>query len=399
MSPFRTLRLLAFGLFSLFLFSQCSIHRAVSASAEEAIVVQKDSVFDHIYERRLADADILRPKGFFTPEPTLDETLFSTVPVYYATDRQPTGKLDPYRFYSGKPDRAGLHFGKCMVTVPAIHELGELERPKWWTLEFSEDTRKHMVLKEVVIQSEADFFQELHLAGLAADKREALVFIHGFNVSFDEAALRAAQITYDVSFGGVTLLYSWPSKGSPLKYGKDGKQNEATEPNLEYFLETLAREGGFDKIHIVAHSMGNRALTASLIDLAQKSPDRPLFGQIILAAPDVDSKTFVQDIAPLIHQTAQNVTLYASSKDKALLLSEKIHKSPRAGEAGKNLVVVDHIETIDASDIDTDFLGHSYFANTWLLINDLHYLIDRGWVAEKRGLKETDREKQKYWAF
>ncbi|MBK8491311.1 MAG: alpha/beta hydrolase [Saprospirales bacterium] len=395
----HSFRLLLFSILSLLLLPDCRVPMAALSQEKEAQLIEKDSRFEEIVAQRRIDLDLPTPKGFMTPEPGLDETLFSTVPVYYATDRKPSGKLDPYKFYSGKPDPEGLAFGKCIVTIPAIHELGELERPSWWTLEFSENTARHMVLKEVSPLSESDFFQELQLAGLTSNKHEALVFIHGFNVSFDEAALQAAQIAYDVSFGGIPVLYSWPSKGSVFKYGKDGKQNATTVPHLEYFLEALAQNGGFEKIHIVAHSMGNRALTESLMNLARKEPDQRLFDQVILAAPDVDSKAFVQDIAPLIYQTAQNVTLYASSKDKALLLSEKINKAPRAGEAGEHLVVVDHIETVDASDIDTDFLGHSYFSNTWLLIDDLHKLIDKGWVAERRELKTKERERWRYWLF
>jgi esterase/lipase superfamily enzyme len=195
------------------------------------------------------------------------------------------------------------------------------------------------------------------------------------------------------------MLYSWPSEGTFLKYWGDGERNHASIPYLEYFLERLAEQEGFDKIHLVAHSMGNQALTQSLVNLAKKHQNNPLFGQVILAAPDIDSKTFIEEIAPVIHQTAENVTLYASAKDKALLLSKKINKGSRAGQAGKHLVVVDHIETVDASDIDTDFLGHRYIANTWLLINDLHVLINRGLPAPQRALIREKKQKWFYWRF
>lgn len=384
---------------ALFTSSSCTGSKAAWSADAETMRVEKDSIFEKILEKRLEESDIPRPKGMIGAEPLLDPNQYATVPVYYATDRKPSGKDDPYRFYSGKPDPEGLHFGKCMVTIPAIHELGEIERPLWWKVEFSESPGRHMVLKEVRPLDEAEFFSQLHWDALVADKKEALVFIHGFNVSFDEAALRAAQIAYDVSFKGVPVCYSWPSAGKVTQYRKDGRQNNGTIPNLEYFLETLAAEGQLDQIHIVAHSMGNQALTQTLVNLARENPKNPLFGQVILAAPDVDAKTFVQDIAPLISSTAQNITLYASSKDKALLLSQKIHKGPRAGTAGEHLVLSPHLETIDASHIDTDFLGHSYFSNTWLLINDLHALIHKGLKAPMRPLQESERNNWIYWFF
>jgi len=390
---------IAFGISLSLAFFQCKSPASLQSPDDPGIAIERDSIFEEIFAQRLAEAEIPVPKGFAGRDVVFDSTRFSTVPVYYTTDRRVSGKSDPYLFYSGKPDPAGLHFGKCMVTIPAIHEIGEIERPGWWKVEFTETPEKHITLKEISPLSETDFFQELRLSGLQPEKREALVFIHGFNVSFGEAALRAAQLAYDVSFVGIPVFYSWPSTGNVLKYGRDGKQNASTISNLEYFLETLAAQGDFNQIHIVAHSMGNQALTRCLMDMAQKKPDAALFGQIVLAAPDVDAKAFVETIAPVIGRTARNITLYASDRDKALQLSEKINKAPRAGEAGEDLVVVAPIETIDASEIDTDFLGHSYFANTWLLINDLHYLLNQGLEADERNLRNKEKGNWKFWFF
>jgi len=86
--------------------------------------------------------------------------------------------------------------------------------------------------------------------------------------------------------------------GNVFKYKKDGRQNAFSARNLKYFLETLATQGGFDQIHIVAHSMGNQVLTQCLMSMAGEKPETRLFGQIILAAPDVDAKAFVEVIAP-----------------------------------------------------------------------------------------------------
>ena len=81
------------------------------------------------------------------------------------------------------------------------------------------------------------------------------------------------------------------------------------------------------------------------------------------------------------------------------ILSQQFNKVPRAGEGGKNLIVVETVETVDASSIDTDFLGHNYFANTWLLINDLYKVLNKGWNAEQRKLKDGRKNNKKYWAF
>ncbi len=384
---------------ALFILPFCKSPTAIYQAENQPPIIEKDTIFEEIFDHRWETADIDRPKGMIGAGQLLDETRFSVVPVYYATDRKPSGKQDPYLFFTGNPGKDSLYFGKCMVTIPTIHELGEIERPKWWKAEFAENPCKHMVIKELKPLAEEGFYEQLHWDALLADRKEALVFIHGFNVSFDEAALCAAQIAYDVSFQGIPMLYSWPSRGEVTKYRKDGRRNAATVPNLEYFLETLADRGGFDQIHIVAHSMGNQALTQTLMNLAEERPEKPMFGQVILAAPDVDSREFVEVIAPAIRQTASNVTLYASAKDKALLLSQLINKGLRAGTGGEDCVVTPFAETVDASDIDTDFLGHSYFSNTWLLINDLYYLINKGLPADQRFLQVKTKQDWKYWFF
>lgn len=386
-------------LLALFLLPFCKSPTAVYQAADQPAMVVKDSLYEEILDYRWNSADVDKPKGMIGAGQLIDETRFSVVPVYYATDRKPSGKQDPGKFFTGNPDPSNLHFGKCMVSIPAIHELGEIERPKWWKAEFAENPGKHVALKEIRPLSEEDFYGEMRWDVTLADRKEALVYIHGFNVSFGEAAMHAAQIVYDVSFKGVPLLYSWPSKGEVAKYRKDGRRNAATVPNLEYFLESLAANGGFDQIHIVAHSMGNQALAQTLMNLAEENPENPLFGQVILAAPDVDSREFVEVIAPAIRRTAHNVTLYASAKDKALLLSQLINKGVRAGAGGEDCVVTPFAETVDASDIDTDFLGHSYFSNTWLLINDLYYLINKGLSADQRFLRVKTKQGWKYWAF
>lgn len=40
------------------------------------------------------------------------------------------------------------------------------------------------------------------------DRKQALVYIHGYNVGFEEAAIRAAQIGFDLKIGGITAFFS-----------------------------------------------------------------------------------------------------------------------------------------------------------------------------------------------
>jgi len=124
------------------------------------------------------------------------------------------------------------------------------------------------------------------------------------------------------------------------------------------------------------------------------------FKNLILTAPDIDSRVFKEEIAPKLIQTQAHITLYASSKDKVLQLSKRFNGASRAGDSGEYLVVLEGIETIDATHVDTSLAGHSYYAESRSVISDIFYLIKDGKSAGERfGLDEIDTQDGKYWLF
>jgi hypothetical protein len=84
--------------------------------------------------------------------------------------------------------------------------------------------------------------------------------------------------------------------------------------------------------------------------------------QIVFAAPDVDAEDFV-DRVKQISWMAQRMTLYASSKDRALYLSSIINGGyRRAGDAGA-MVTVAGLDTVDTTEVGGGGLGHGDFAD------------------------------------
>ena len=231
--------------------------------------------------------------------------------------------------------------------------------------------------------------------------KKAFVFVHGFNVSFEEAAKRTAQMSYDLSFEGTPIFYSWPSQGETSKYVHDGQNIEYSEPHIKQFIKDLLVKLPNHEIYLVAHSMGNRGLTKALVSLFKENQGyAKRIKEIILAAPDIDAEIFKRDIAPNLVEYGNSVTLYASSTDLALIASKKVNGYQRAGDAGNDIVIVDGIETIDATDMDTGFLGHSYFGSTRSVLGDIDLLIDHSLKADKRvGLKKEVSTKGQYWKF
>jgi esterase/lipase superfamily enzyme len=169
---------------------------------------------------------------------------------------------------------------------------------------------------------------------------------------------------------------------------------------LREFLIELASQSGAKSINVVAHSMGNRPMTAVMRQISWQMDDQdpPLFDRIVLAAPDVDADRFRRDLAPALAQVANQVTLYASSNDQALIASKQVHGYPRAGESGQFVVVVPGVETIDVSGIDLSLLGHSYYGDNESMLRDLYEVVRARLPAPQRALLLTRRQGEMiYW--
>ncbi len=283
-------------------------------------------------------------------------------------------------------DRGTLARGICKVTVPNSHQRGVVERPSLLRLEFREDQEKHVVLSSAVELSENDFQQRLSQSVAGSPDRDLLVFIHGYNVDFQSAVRRTAQVAVDLPFEGVPVCYSWPSQASLLGYTIDKNNADWTVSHLKTFLLELAETSGAQSINVVAHSMGNRAMTAAMQQIElEHDPQSPApFDRIVLAAPDVDADQFRRDFGPSLVKIANQVTLYASSDDQALVASKLVHGSARAGDSGGELVIVPGIETIDVSGIDLSLLGHSYYGDNESMLRDLYDVVRQGLPARQR---------------
>lgn len=326
-------------------------------------------------ERHRAAADkALAPQGTTMRG---DDPGFRLVDVYYATDRARSGETDPNEFYgSGRGD---LELGVATVSIPETHVPGLVEAPSIWRLEFRANPAKHVVLQSVEPMDPDSFYGRLSGEFSRTPEKEAFVFVHGYNVTFDAAARRAAQIAYDMKYAGVPILYSWPSRGTTVGYIADTAVVQLSGRRLTRFLDDLVARSGAETIHLVAHSMGNRALTEALELMALRrgaTPGAaPVFGQVLFAAPDVDAGLF-KEVLPTIRPLARRMTLYASDEDWALTASRKLHGDmPRAGIGGKTTLVSPQIDSIDMSELGEDMLAHSYFADDSSALADMMTLF------------------------
>lgn len=318
---------------------------------------------------------------------------YSTVKVFFATDRNLTGDKNPANMFGGK--RSDITYGTCEVSIPRGHDTGVVESSFWG----DEDPEKHIALLSADILPKDKFFADLAARVHQSKKSTALIFVHGYNVTFEDAARRTAQMTYDLKFDGAPTFYSWPSRGKAGAYTVDEQSIEWAEANLRNFLDDYFTRSDAQHVYLIAHSMGSRALTRAVASLLRDKPAlRNRLQEVILAAPDIDADVFKRDIAPALASTGKPVTLYASSNDWALKASKSVHGYPRAGDSGNNLVIVPGIETIDATNVDTDFLHHSYLAASESILSDMFYLMKNDSRADDRfGLRPIDVPPGRYW--
>lgn len=309
--------------------------------------------------------------------------------VHYATNRVMDEQADSLSArFKGEVDQS-LHYGTARVSIPRDHRMGELESPSFWRLEFRPNPDKHVMLLSVDPASREGFYA--YLAELQASEGNArkLVFVHGYNVSFEDATRRAAQISYDIGFTGQPMAFSWPSSASLTGYFADEKAIAASVPAMLTFFRELAEQSGPGEIYVLAHSMGNRGTTLALAQLFQERPElRDRFRHILLMAPDIDAEVFKRDIAPIFARQDEQITLYASANDKALQASRLLHGGPRLGQADP-IAILPGIESIDASQVSTDLLGHSYYAEGKSVVSDLVEVVRERGPASARSWLET----------
>jgi esterase/lipase superfamily enzyme len=332
-----------------------------------------------------------------------DDEMKRLVRVYYATNRQDTGEAAPHeRYGSGRGEE--MSFGAVMVSIPKDHRMGELETPSIFKLEFAEDSEKHVVLKSLEPLGQNAWREEVRKRAISFGRPGVLLFIHGYNSSFSEAAIRAGQLAYDLGFPGPTVFFSWPSRGSLIPYSADEQAAEWAIPDMKAVLSELAGLDSAAPIYVIAHSMGNRVLTRGLAKLLEDSATRSKrkqFREIVLAAPDIDAAVFKREIAPAILGVGPRVTLYASSNDKALAASRIVHgEYRRLGEGGDLTLVLPGMDSIDASHVTTDLLGHSYFGDSTTIMSDLFYLIrNRAAPNERFRLGPVSSPAGRFWRF
>jgi esterase/lipase superfamily enzyme len=314
-------------------------------------------------------------------------------PVWYGTNRTPIFKANAITGYS-ETYEAKINYGSVLVEIPEdfLKASG--------TLALARSVESKLLVRPPVPLDPIAFYRELREQLAHTKEKDALIYLHGFQTTFVEAAQRAASIGYHLKMP-LTVFYSWPSLGNVGAYGTDLVSVERSENLIAKFLIDTVKNSGAKRVHVIAHSMGNqglmRAMFTPLMNEAMKANIH--FGQIILAAPDIDKDTF-NERGSLFGKIADRVTLYASSNDRALNMSKKLR--PTLDRAGlmPPPAHAEGVEVVDVGAVNLTLLGHAYVSEEIRVLHDMFSLIKYNKAADERAgvvPYSRDRNKNTHW--
>ncbi len=248
-----------------------------------------------------------------------------------------------------------------------------------------------------------------------SQRRNVTIFVHGYNTELVDNTLIAGEIFHYLGHQGAMISFEWPSESRLLGYVADKGNADFSTRHFRSLIANVAKECNADSITIIAHSAGSSIVVNALRELrlleydltAQQVQQKYRIDRVVLAAPDMDLMGFFNAIHDRFQDVAGRVAVYASPKDRALGISEKLNGSRRLGRTvnslepweKKILSQASEIELIDASIAVEEyrtFIGHSYFHRDPWVSSDIGGFILGKPPASRSLVKE---EGQIFWTF
>jgi esterase/lipase superfamily enzyme len=327
-------------------------------------------------------ADVLLPSDH-TPRFT------EKVDMLVATTRAVGDPSNPFATNAARAKH--LNFESHTVSIPTHHKAGNIE----WPDQVPPDPTRHFITTDRQPLSSREFISSLRRrAQEDPSAGRVLIFVHGYNMLYQEAVYWMAQITHDSGFDGTPILFAWPSQGKGPLYVADRESTLYSRDYFERLLIEISKVPEIKHIDVLAHSMGTWLTVETLRQAAMKGHGHfnDKLQDVILASPDIDVNVFrtqLETIGPL----PQPMTILVSGDDKALALSSALNggvervgmvvaRDVRVLEGARryNLRVVD----LTNIDDDNDESHHNKFARSAPVI-----------AAIGQGLASDDPNKKK----
>jgi len=345
-----------------------------------------------------------------------------TYTIYYATNRkhkgpkrwEPTGYANDF----SSDGRHNLRFGEIAVQADPATVASYLNHPVGGTEGDGEGLSNY--LSKAASKGKIKAYEDLTstsdtsvdqlastrtfrgLRNLMAHQRDVVVYIHGFNVSWNQAVGAALALELMLNRNNqngdkevMVVLFSWPSDGKMIPYASYlSDRSQARDSGLAIgraflklrdYLLAMAKNSEQhcgQNIHLCCHSMGNYALQSALKTMIyeQQSARLPrLFDHIFMCAADVDFDVFEKD-KPMarLDEMANNITIYFNRGDVAMYIGDYTKGHPdRLGHVGTSnpYTISKKINQVRCTPVVSGMVEHSYYL--WHRVNnDIRQNID-----------------------
>ena len=318
------------------------------------------------------------------------------VTVFFATDRATGDPAVPA--WSFGADRGEPAFGTARMVLDMPRPPDRQTRDPTSPSRSSRPAVRDTLVEVKSLDTDA-WAAAVDTAAGAIPDRASLVYVHGFDTTFEEAVQDAARLKTGLGFDGPVVAFSWPSRGSVSAYIADETNARWAIPHLEGVLRLLGSRPRAGPVHLLAHSMGSRLLLDTLTRLHRVEKRRRWpFGEVVLLAPDLDREIFVRDTRPELGGIRSRISLYVSAQDPAMAASEVVNIYPRLGDARHGVTVVEGVETIDITPVARLSSAHAYFREHPAVLQDLRELVvERRDAGDRTALSRRETAEGVYW--
>jgi esterase/lipase superfamily enzyme len=246
----------------------------------------------------------------------------SRTPILIATTRE-RAIGDVGEMFS-RERAAAMSYGQLTISIPpdGAREVGEIQ----WPLSPPGDPRRDFVTTSAEYLEKPRFNAAVDDVAKTTRRSKAMIFVHGFNNRFDDAAYRFAQVVHDSKVPVIPILFSWPSLGvvGLRAYEYDREVARQSSRSLEELLDMIAANPRIREVTLLCHSMG---CLLSLNALRSKATRTGRIGgkikNVVLVAPDVAFDVFDEQMRGM-GASRPRFSLFLSQDDQALKISKSI---------------------------------------------------------------------------
>ena len=242
--------------------------------------------------------------------------------------------------------------------------------------------------RKVYYPSEDVFYEILQrdLTHTPCDEHNSLVFVHGWNGEYPPR-LSGYINSFDKNYVAKdtlkrTISIIWHTRG--LGYSSSRKKVDGYAGTIALhfnkLMDFMNSRGSYsfqtNNNHLLCYSMGNYFFQ----NIFQRvDTEKPIFNQIILAAPDLDCDVFERGKElDSLHHIAQKVTVLQHRNDRLLGISKLMLGRNRLGRNGlKTNSVPPNIQILDVTNVrqtegwKDKFMHHLYFYRSPQVVNQI----------------------------